>query len=966
MDPISAVSFAGTVIQLVSLVASIVSKSQALYCAEDGALASNVALQEATDRLTTLIKTLGTTPPRDRGSKSESAALHAKAIKTIGKSCVATAKELSKILEKLKVQDNRKWTSIHQALRSVWKQKKIDSLTQSIGKYRDELVTHLLAMTIEDQAFFQGSIDRKLSEIRSLQTTNKTELSEMKIEILEAFRSPTSKDVSAADVEYLAEKLLAMNLREENDRIEEVILDSLYLPQIRERYDRITKAHSKTFEWIFQGDLATQGIENNFNDWLSKGSGCYWIAGKPGSGKSTLMKFICRDKRTLAGLRTWAGASELITASFYFWIAGVSIQKSSTGLLQSLIYEMIQENRRLIPKLFPWRWRTHQYRNIRSQPWTENEFWDAIKILKTQTAQDAKFCFFIDGLDEFEGDHDWLVKFARELGDLPHVKLCVSSRPWTVFEDAFTDVPMLRVQDLTQGDIKQYAKVELESHQRWSKLCKQEPNKAPELIHDISSKSSGVFLWVYLVIKSLKNGLRNGDSISDLQRRVDSFPSDLEDYFMHILGRLEPFYFHQAKKFFRVAIESDAPLLLTTYSFLDENDPEFGQKAPLKPFTPEEIAFRCEETKRRLNSRCKDLLEVYVENGSDRAFALSNSSYKNWAHGLPSDAFNAEYITKVGFLHRTVRDFLETPGAKIKLVATEEDNFDASHWLLQASLAQIKGLSHGSIQITKKDAFKQLIRPAISTLQKLGLSRIAPSNEFLDDLDRASISSWAKEKHWTSLYIKGFNHVLSLAVFFGFAKYTDVKLHSPEFFYDKELKAKLLGLALAPHLFGGDLDPSMQKVQVTASVRVLLDAGADPNQLFHFSKGGLTQMVTAWDLFNKSCSTGHRDDKTDAEIHKLLSQARPGESLPTYEQESGCGDQSPEHDGQSRTGSDSQVFELSSRNGSSSPEYRAPYTPVEDVILQPRLKRSSDPFHGTKGSMQNKRLRRAASVVCKS
>jgi len=130
-----------------------------------------------------------------------------------------------------------------------------------------------------------------------------------------------------------------------------------------------------------------------------------------------------------------------------------------------------------------------------------------------------------------------------------------------VFEDAFADLSMLRVQDLTQRDIKEYAKAELQSHPRWPKLCTKEPDKAPKLIRDISTKSSGVFLWVYLVTRSLKDGLSNGDSISDLQRRVDGFPSDLEDYFMHILGRLEPFYLQQTKKFFRIALERPAPLL---------------------------------------------------------------------------------------------------------------------------------------------------------------------------------------------------------------------------------------------------------------------------------------------------------------------------------------------------------------------------------------------------------------------
>ncbi|MCJ1386458.1 hypothetical protein MMC17_009584 [Xylographa soralifera] len=954
MDPFSALNFAGTMIQLLSFVASIVSKSHTLYRAKDGALAGNVELQEATDRLTTLLKTLKP-GPRNLGARSIYAVTHAKLLNATATSCRAKVKELTTVLEKLKVQDNRKWTSVHQALRSVWKQKQIDSLTQSIEKYRNEMVMHLLAMTIEDQGSIQDSIDQILRDIRSVETTHKTELFNMKIEILEACKSRPSKKVSAADMEILAGKLLAMSLQEEDDRIEEIILDSLYLPQLGERYDRIAAAYNNTFEWIFQSDPATPGSENNFDDWLSKGNGCYWITGKPGSGKSTLMKFICQDERTRAGLQRWAGASELITASFYFWIAGVSIQKSAIGLLQSLMFEILQQNRNLIPRLFPWRWRTHQYRDIKSQSWTENEFWDAIKILKTQMTQDSRFCFFIDGLDEFEGDHDWLVKFVRELGGLPHVKICVSSRPWVVFDDGFKDVPMLRVQDLTQGDIKRYVETELRSHQRWPKLCAKEPNKATELVHDISAKSSGVFLWVYLVIRSLKDGLRNGDSISDLQRRVGSFPSDLE----------EPFYFQQAKKFFRVAIESDAPLLLTTYSFLDEEDPEFGQKASIEPFTSEEAAFRHEETKRRLNSRCKDLLEVYVENGSDRSFVRTNLSYKNCVSGLPSNAFNADFITKVGFLHRTVRDFLETPGAKVKLVATEEDNFDASHWLLQATLAQIKGLSQGSLKTTRKDALKQLMGPAISTLQKLASSRIAPSNEFLDDLDRAAVSSHKKENHWTSLYITGFDHILALAVIFGFATYLKAKLHSPEFLFDKELKAKLLGLAMAPGSFGNGCPPT-HRVQLTTSVRVLCDAGADANQLFRFKKGGLTQMVTALDLFEKTRFNDDRDAKTDREILILLSQARPHESFVTREPEFDCGDQSPKHDGQSKTVFDNEVSRLSSNNGSSTPEFVVHHTPIDDLVSQTRLKRSSKTHYTKEGPVTSKRQRRVASIIYRS
>ena len=62
------------------------------------------------------------------------------------------------------------------------------------------------------------------------------------------------------------------------------------------RYMNITKAyrnvidsHRATFDWIFSEDGP------GFAQWLKDGKGVYWIYGKAGSGKSTLMKFISSD-----------------------------------------------------------------------------------------------------------------------------------------------------------------------------------------------------------------------------------------------------------------------------------------------------------------------------------------------------------------------------------------------------------------------------------------------------------------------------------------------------------------------------------------------------------------------------------------------------------------------------------------------------------------------------------------------
>lgn len=74
-------------------------------------------------------------------------------------------------------------------------------------------------------------------------------------------------------------------LSEENARKQ--IVRSLTFPTMRDRYDETPEAHRKTFRWILE-DLP----KNDFVKWLQSGAGLYWINGKAGSGKSTLMRFI--------------------------------------------------------------------------------------------------------------------------------------------------------------------------------------------------------------------------------------------------------------------------------------------------------------------------------------------------------------------------------------------------------------------------------------------------------------------------------------------------------------------------------------------------------------------------------------------------------------------------------------------------------------------------------------------------
>ena len=61
---------------------------------------------------------------------------------------------------------------------------------------------------------------------------------------------------------------------------------------------------------------------------------------------------------------------------------------------------------------------------------------------------------FIDVVDEIENDHE-LLDFVQR------TKICVSSRPWRIFEKALQSTPILRLQDFVHSDIAHFVQGQL-------------------------------------------------------------------------------------------------------------------------------------------------------------------------------------------------------------------------------------------------------------------------------------------------------------------------------------------------------------------------------------------------------------------------------------------------------------------------------------------------------------------------
>jgi hypothetical protein len=172
--------------------------------------------------------------------------------------------------------------------------------------------------------------------------------------------------------------------------------------------------------------------------------------------------------------------------------------------------------------------------------------------LINQASERIKFCFFIDGLDEYEGGHADIAEYLSQMSKRAFVKLCISSRPWPSLKHAFENRPQLRLQDLTSSDIDQYIHDELKDSKRMAYLTEKEPVHSIGLFKDVVNKADGVFLWVTLVVKSVLKGLTNKYSVYYLEKRLQSVPADLEDLYDHMLARIDAEYMVEASRIFQL------------------------------------------------------------------------------------------------------------------------------------------------------------------------------------------------------------------------------------------------------------------------------------------------------------------------------------------------------------------------------------------------------------------------------
>ena len=255
---------------------------------------------------------------------------------------------------------------------------------------------------------------------------------------------------------------------------------------------------------------------------------------------------------------------------------------------------------------------------------------------------------FIDGLDEFDGRYDSVIKMITNVSDQEHVKICVSSRPLLAFKRAFCANPCLRLQDLTFDSIREYINLQLsDSVQQHVPDNPDSQHRAERLLEMIVERAEGVFLWAVIAVREVRDGLQGMADMQELAQAIEVLPPELESLFMLILRRIKPAFQRDAAKYLQIV------LLATQYPHLDLcrlhliHSQQELQDAPFvyENIARSELAEACRILKIRLLSHTAGLLEL-------TPCIIVPQYYRKVEHWDPI-AF-----TIVDFSHRTVRDFL--------------------------------------------------------------------------------------------------------------------------------------------------------------------------------------------------------------------------------------------------------------------------------------------------------------------
>lgn len=362
------------------------------------------------------------------------------------------------------------------------------------------------------------------------------------------------------------------------------------------------------------------------------------------------MRFALEDRRTVEMMPDSFGDP----LAYFFHLRGKSIvQKSLKGMLKELLYQLLRQFPGFYAQIDPIYKRS--VRMLMHHEWDLESLAEGFLQIPKLTSCSEKLrnrvFLFIDALDENENqkDNETMMKLIKRLSSeyestaknpkSPLLKICLASRSWPFFEREMggnARIPSLAIHNFTTDDIRIYASALLEEPLQSLDLPAAYQSGSQQLVNEIIERANGVFVWVRVVVDSMRRHITDGTSIEVLRKKILEYPKELKDLYEFTVKRIPGDYWKELEVALKVLFSSQTALTLTelyvlTQICIDQRPPQDFQAS--------------QQTSAWLASRSGGLIEeINVSPTVEDVL----------------DQQQVGKISSVQFVHQTVQDFVIT------------------------------------------------------------------------------------------------------------------------------------------------------------------------------------------------------------------------------------------------------------------------------------------------------------------
>ncbi|KAK5944879.1 hypothetical protein PMZ80_002081 [Knufia obscura] len=290
----------------------------------------------------------------------------------------------------------------------------------------------------------------------------------------------------------------------------------LYYTAMNTRRWQLGESPKAALEWIWN---------SKFCAWLRSKEELFWICGKPGSGKSTLVNYLSTSKRLLVELSVHGAQWSVIDFHFDFRAGeDTANTKPKLGLLKSLVYQLLDENEAFREYV--------DAQNCLEETWFDREERLVEHLIGGLREMKGNVLIFIDGLDECAVHLGQLTTSLLRIQRQSNVKMCLASRPEPILLRLLSKFPVLQMQDFNVATIRDHIRMVCEHFDA------DESTSLEPLWIEVEREANGVILWARFVVDELFEQRISGATMKELQEKLRTYPKELKDVYARILSRL--------------------------------------------------------------------------------------------------------------------------------------------------------------------------------------------------------------------------------------------------------------------------------------------------------------------------------------------------------------------------------------------------------------------------------------------